>query len=100
MEESRKQFERYAAGRLRLPLEMITAARSGDRYLHSHDSMSIMHPLSEWWAIWQASRAAIEIELPELEKWRSVEPVRAQIAYRSMTKDRLIAAGLTVKVDR
>lgn len=56
--------------------------------------------IDHMWEAWQASRAAIEIELPELEKWRSVEPVRAQITYRSMTKDRLIAAGLAVKGDR
>ncbi|WP_313063434.1 hypothetical protein [Atlantibacter hermannii] len=100
MEESRKQFEYYAANKLGLPIQMIIEARKGDRYDHSFDSMNVMQPLTVWWTLWADSRAAIEIELPELEKWRSVEPVRAQITYRSMTKDRLIAAGLTVKVDR
>lgn len=85
MEESRKQFEAW---------------------FHSRYDQISMPPVersmlfTNQWASWQASRAAIEIELPELEKWRSVEPVRAQITYRSMTKDRLIAAGLTVKGDR
>lgn len=96
MEESRKQFERYAAGRLRLPLEMIAAAKSGDRYLHSHDSMSIMHPLSEWWAIWQASRSAIEIELPD---W-FYDMHKDQCIDRNETIKSIRAAGLTVKGDR
>lgn len=46
---------------------------------------------------WQASRAAIDIALPEIEKWRSVESVRAQIAYRSRVRDEVIAAGIKVK---
>ncbi|HAG5884041.1 hypothetical protein [Escherichia coli] len=32
MDESRKQFEEYVAKKLRLPFEMITEARNGDRY--------------------------------------------------------------------
>jgi len=103
MEESRKQFERYAAGRLRLPLEMIAAARGGDRYLHSHDSMSIMHPLNEWWAIWQASRATIEIELPKYHDYTNQDTTRAQAeksAYNSGvydSADAIRAAGIKVK---
>ena len=106
MEESRKQFESYAAGRLRLPLEMIVAARGGDRYLHSHDSMSIMHPLSEWWAIWQASRAAIEIELPK-QNARYPFDEAFDDGYTAGKNgaihdcaDAIRAAGLTVKGDR
>lgn len=62
---SREKFEEYAAGRLGLPIEMIFDARNGDRYLHAFDSMNVMQPLNGWWAIWQASRAAIEVELPQ-----------------------------------
>ncbi|MCI2234053.1 hypothetical protein MKK42_18325 [Escherichia coli] len=61
---SRERFEKYAGGRLGLPIEMIFDARNGDRYLHAFDSMSVMQPLNGWWGIWQASRAAIEIKLP------------------------------------
>ncbi|EFT2987807.1 hypothetical protein N3R00_004717 [Escherichia coli] len=63
MDESRKQFEEYVAKKLRLPFEMITEARNGDRYF-AFSSMDIRHSLNEWWALWQASRAAIEIECP------------------------------------
>ncbi|WP_226859426.1 MULTISPECIES: hypothetical protein [Enterobacter] len=63
MDESRKQFEQYAAGRLGLPLEMISDARNGDRYMHAFDSMSVMQPINGWWTLWQESRSAIEIEL-------------------------------------
>lgn len=65
MDESRKAFEQYAADRLGLPLEMITDARNGDRYMHAFDSMSVMQPLNGWWTLWQASRAAIEIKLDD-----------------------------------
>ncbi len=95
MEESRKLFERYAAGRLRLPLEMIAAARGGDRYLHSHDSMCIMHPLNEWWAIWQASRSSIEIELPR--SWSG--EYNTLVMYSDEVESSIRAAGLTVKGD-
>ncbi|HAT7708549.1 TPA: hypothetical protein JAX41_005028 [Enterobacter roggenkampii] len=67
MDESRKAFEQYSADMLDLPLEMISDARDGDRYRHSFDRASIMQPLNGWWVLWQASRAAIEIELPEAE---------------------------------
>ncbi len=87
MEESRKQFEAWITEWW--PQVKGNICRDGDSYSN--------HFMNYAWEGWQASRAAIEIELPELEKWRSVEPVRAQITYRSMTKDRLIAAGLTVK---
>lgn len=63
---SRERFEEYAAGRLGLPIEMIFDARNGDRYLHAFDSMNVMQPLNGWWSIWQASRAAIEVELPDV----------------------------------
>ncbi|HBC9176203.1 TPA: hypothetical protein KE796_001662 [Escherichia coli] len=63
MGESRKKFEEYVAKKLRLPFEMITEARNGDRYF-AFSSMDIRHSLNEWWALWQASRAAIEIECP------------------------------------
>lgn len=62
---SREQFEKYAADRLGLPVEMIFDARNGDRYLHAFDSMNVMQPLNGWWGIWQASRQAVEIEIPE-----------------------------------
>lgn len=46
---------------------------------------------------WQASRAAIEIELPDVEKWRSVDSVRAQNAYKISTTKSIESAGLKVK---
>lgn len=44
MDESRKQFEEYVAKKLRLPFEMITEARNGDRYF-AFSSMDIRHSL-------------------------------------------------------
>ncbi len=51
MDESRKQFEEYVAKKLRLPFEMITEARNGDRYF-AFSSMDIRHSLNEWWTLW------------------------------------------------
>ncbi|MBK2957198.1 hypothetical protein FKK45_21535 [Enterobacter hormaechei] len=49
------------------------------------------------WEFWKKSRAAIEIEVPEIEKWRSVDAVRAQTAYKSSITSELSAAGIKVK---
>lgn len=37
------------------------------------------------------------IELPEVEKWRSVDQVRAQMSYSHLVADSLISAGYGVK---
>lgn len=86
MEESRKQFEAWFSNDGKYP-EAVD--KSGGDYLLTSACAA--------WEAWQASRATVEIELPELEKWRSVEPVRAQIAYRALTKEQIIGAGLRVK---
>ncbi|EPN1620197.1 hypothetical protein ACTV1I_002519 [Cronobacter dublinensis] len=48
-------------------------------------------------AAWQASRAAAEVEIPEVEKWRSPEAVRAQRAMLVLVKQAISDAGLKVK---
>ncbi|ELY2796572.1 hypothetical protein SNN58_001240 [Cronobacter dublinensis] len=48
-------------------------------------------------AAWQASRAAVEVEIPEVEKWRSPEAVRAQRAMLVLVKQAISDAGLKVK---
>lgn len=93
MGESRKQFEEYVAKKLRLPFEMITEARNGDRYF-AFSSMDIRHSLNEWWALWQASRAAIEIELPESFTMHSG---RTPYLYVSEVQIAIRAAGIKVK---
>ena len=95
MEESRKQFEYYTANKLGLPIQMIIEARKGDRYDHSFDSMNVMQPLTVWWTLWADSRAAIEIELPELCAWNLCELLDKKEVVESIR-----AAGLTVKGDR
>ncbi|EEV6492483.1 hypothetical protein ACSFM0_002453 [Escherichia coli] len=93
MDESRKQFEEYVAKKLKLPFEMITEARNGDRYF-AFSSMDIRHSLNEWWALWQASRAAIEIELPESFTMHSG---RTPYLYVSEVQSAIRAAGIKVK---
>ncbi len=61
MDESRKQFEEYVAKKLRLPFEMITEARNGDRYF-AFSSMDIRHSLKSG-GLYGTSRAAIELDI-------------------------------------
>lgn len=82
MDESRKAFEKYAADRLGLPLEMISDARNGDRYMHAFDSMSVMQPINGWWTLWQASREALNIELTPA-CWRTYYPDTDEHQYRA-----------------
>lgn len=55
---------------------------------------SIRHSLNEWWALWQASRAAIEIELPESFTMHSG---RTPYLYVSEVQSAIRAAGVKVK---
>ncbi|EFA5007533.1 TPA: hypothetical protein SI510_004364 [Escherichia coli] len=102
MDESRKKFEEYVAKKLRLPFEMITEARNGDRYF-AFSSMDIRHSLNEWWALWQASRAAIEIECPgkrEREAFSTDFEDGVTFGYNdaiSECEGRIRAAGVKVK---
>ncbi|EEV2750978.1 hypothetical protein [Escherichia coli] len=91
MDESRKKFEEYVAKKLRLPFEMITEARNGDRYF-AFSSMDIRHSLNEWWTLWQASRAAIEIELPV---WFVSDAIA--VYDRDDIDESIRAAGIKVK---
>ncbi|MGY6356478.1 ead/Ea22-like family protein [Citrobacter amalonaticus] len=45
-----------------------------------------------------AELEAREVKLPEVEKWRSPEAVRAQNAYRVLVGQELSAAGIITKV--
>lgn len=57
----------------------------------NHDVTEIL------WLAWQASRAAVEVEIPEVEKWRSPEAVRAQRAMLVLVKQAISGAGIKVK---
>jgi len=39
----------------------------------------------------------LKVELPEVEKWRSMDQVRAQMAYRELVEKALAADGFEVK---
>lgn len=68
-------------------------------YADSYDKSTVGYVLvkSTAWTAWQASRAAVEVELPAVEKWRSVDAVRAQSAYRVLVDNAIRAAGIRVK---
>lgn len=79
MDESRKQFEEWFK----------------NKYHVSSDVMKIMHIKVEIaWGAWQASRAAIEIELPESFTMHSG---RTPYLYVSEVQSAIRAAGFKVK---
>lgn len=57
---NREKFEYEAGKALNLPVSIIELARSGERYDHEFDSMSIMQPLNGWWHWWNAGREEAE----------------------------------------
>ncbi len=89
MEESRKQFEAWFP-------KMVNGMPDG--MIEAFDKMLF--------TAWQASRAAIEIELPKYHDYTNQDTTRAQAeksAYNSGVYDSansIRAAGLTVKGDR
>lgn len=87
MDESRKQFEEWVLSR--------PEAEHDDIVMRSGEYLRILTTFM--WETWQASREAIEIEVPDVEKWRSVDAVRAQTAYKSSITAELSAAGIKVK---
>ncbi|ELY4860709.1 hypothetical protein SM110_004480 [Cronobacter sakazakii] len=92
MDKSREQFEAYFIQyHLNDNPEMVELflKRDGEGY-------KLPCPNDEW-RMWQASRAAMEVEIPEVEKWRSPEAVRAQRAMLVLVKQAISDAGLNVK---
>ncbi|WP_336293556.1 hypothetical protein [Cronobacter dublinensis] len=81
MDKSREQFEEA--------FEEITGWEAED--YPNEDYVDTL------WRIWQASRAAAEVEIPEVEKWRSPEAVRAQRAMLVLVKQAISGAGIKVK---
>lgn len=88
MDESRKQFEAEMA-KLGDSVDMRRAKNGDEEYMAWDVALA--------WRFWNLSRAAIEIEVPDVEKWRSVDAVRAQTAYKSSITAELSAAGIKVK---
>ncbi|WP_312387643.1 hypothetical protein [Atlantibacter hermannii] len=90
MEESRKQFEH----------ECRNGLINGG--LARHDNGSYVSELTHAvWRGWQASRAAIEIELPSKQPCSQYEHYMPQFTMDAdMVENAIRAAGLTVKGDR
>lgn len=97
MEESRSQFEYEAGKALNLPTSIIELARKGDGYDHAFDSMNIMQPLNGWWVWWKASRAAIEITIPESFKVEMGAYGDADVITVAEMTEAICGAGLKIK---
>lgn len=94
VDKSRKQFESYYAEYYGQTLQWVIDRRCESKEFSGYQMGT---GLQSAWKMWQASRAAIEIELPEIEKWRPSESARAQIGYRAIAKEAIRAAGIKVK---
>lgn len=89
MDESRKAFEQWALEVMQFTPDELTWDERRNCYMDYVPHMA--------WKGWQASRAAIEIELPEIitgdngdgEPWRWM--------YASEVEDSIRAAGIKVK---
>ncbi|EJJ0118049.1 TPA: hypothetical protein PTV62_004424 [Cronobacter sakazakii] len=86
MDKSREQFEKWMSddGKYSLAIE-----KTGEDYILATTRVQ--------WEAWKASRAEVEVEIPEVEKWRSPEAVRAQRAMLVLVKQAISDAGLKVK---
>lgn len=90
MDESRKAFEQWWEEWFgEAPLTPWDELWCGDGFS--------AEDIDHMWDAWKGSRAAIEIIVPDVEKWRSVDAVRAQTAYKSHITAELSAAGIRVK---
>ncbi|ELQ6021932.1 hypothetical protein R2217_000767 [Cronobacter turicensis] len=89
MDKSREQFEEFAQR------EKLSLAYGDCGYVYTSTEMA--------WRAWQASRAAVEIELPKYHDYTNQDTTRAQAeksAYNSGVYDSaevIRAAGLKVK---
>ncbi|EOI3556441.1 hypothetical protein ACMSZQ_002761 [Cronobacter dublinensis] len=92
MDKSREQFEAWVRIETGMNLYRTKYALTA-----VEDQQYIDHDINLAWMAWQASRAAVEVEIPEVEKWRSPEAVRAQRAMLVLVKQAISDSGLKVK---
>lgn len=87
MDESRKQFEEWITNTSSDLLRVVMIKRREDgiyRHLATENK----------WKAWQASRAAIEIELPE---WFSPHDCGDKVMWSDAVEQAIRAAGIKVK---
>ncbi|WP_259565603.1 hypothetical protein [Enterobacter sichuanensis] len=85
MDESRKQFEAEMA-KLGDSVDMRRAKNGDEEYMEWDVRLA--------WKMWQASRAAIEIELPE---WFSPNDCGDRAMWSDLVENSIRAAGIKVK---
>lgn len=90
MEESRKQFEEWASHAYGADYMCRSPGKDGDY---------INWLIEDLWQGWQASRAAIEIDLPpQVDSSNAPFAATAWNAYRVDAAKSIRAAGLKIKV--
>ncbi|KGA31141.1 hypothetical protein [Pectobacterium odoriferum] len=99
-EQMRSEFEHYAAMKLKVDIKFISSARMGEYYDYAFDSGSLLHPLNRWWETWQASRAALVVDInpqPFYAVPCDSTPGDHYSAGVEYAKKCVSAAGITVK---
>ncbi|EGT4273762.1 hypothetical protein NLT11_003270 [Cronobacter sakazakii] len=90
MDKSREQFQSWWEEWFgEAPLTPWNELWCGDGYS--------AEDIDHMWEAWQASRETVQVEIPEVEKWRTPEAVRAQRAMLVLVKQAISDAGLKVK---
>lgn len=88
VEDSRAQFEEHCEGITGYTPQFLRQYRKGDGYAADF-------PYSDYWWTWQASRAAIVVELPLPAQWDICEV----LLDKGKVAQSIRAAGITVKGD-
>ncbi|MBW9430710.1 hypothetical protein FHC77_08115 [Atlantibacter hermannii] len=86
LHDSRKQFEEWLKFHSddNECLNLLATNDSGSNYLHPRVDLS--------WIAWQASRASIVVDLPEMEDFELLDGYKVRESLRSI--------GLSIKGDR
>lgn len=87
---SREQFEAEYSKLMGTPVSVLVTLRVDDDYRETEGER-----LSISWEIWKASRAAVEVVLPQPEQWDITEVLLDKVKVVSAIR----AAGIRVKGD-
>lgn len=98
LEEMRNDFEKVLASYMGLPPEQLKSYRSDDQHYENTPGNGYAHGGMDigWWA-WQASRAALVVELPAIDDPDCGQRVSFHLgAYKGQCRQAIKAAGLKV----